>query len=373
MNPESIIEHFYGITDPRNFNKRHKLIDIIFITICAVICKAEKWDDIELFGISKEKWLKTYLELPHGIPSHDTIARVFAIMDPEEFNKCFLNWINSFKPVGKNEILNIDGKTLRHSYDKGNGKSAIHMVSAWANNAGVVLGQVKVDEKSNEITAIPELLNLLDIENCIVTIDAMGTQKKIAAQIIDKNADYLLALKGNQGTLKENVELFFQDAEENNYEIGYTFDYHKSVNKDHGRIEKRECWVTSDIDWLEEKMNWEGLQSICMVKSERIINNEKSVENRYYISSLAANAEKIGNTVREHWGIENSLHWVLDVAFREDECRKRNGNAAENFAIVRHIALNLLKQEKTLKRSINGKRLMAGWDSEYLEKILFQL
>ena len=371
MGPDSIINHFENLTDPREDNKRHNLIDIIVITICAVICSADKWEDIKAYGIAKEEWLRRFLELPHGIPSHDTIRRVFASLNPEEFNRCFLDWIETWKSSLGQDIINIDGKTLRHSYDSVHGKSAIHMVSAWASKAGIVLGQIKVDDKSNEITAIPKLLDLLEIEDSIITIDAMGTQKKIAEKIIDKGADYVLALKGNQGTLKEDVDLYFQDAVENNFTIA-VFDYHKTVDKDHGRIEIREYWVTSDINWLESKEEWKGLQSICMVKSQRIIGELTTSETRLYISSLQPVAKTIERAIRKHWAIENSLHWVLDMAFREDECRKRKDNEAENFAILRHITLNLLKQEKTYKRSIAGKRLRAGWDNDYLERILFQ-
>lgn len=371
MSSKNILEHFKELPDPREDNRRHKLIDIIAIVVCASICGADKWNDIETFGRAKETWFRKFLELPHGIPSHDTLARVFAALDPEQFNRCFLSWVKTINRGYEQEIINIDGKTLRRSHDKSNGKSGIHMVSAWANTAGLTLGQVKVDEKSNEITAIPELLDLLEIQGCIVTIDAMGTQRAIAKRIVEKQADYLLALKGNQETLQEDVQLYFQDAEDEGFSIA-EFDSHKTVDKDHGRIEIRECWVTDDIGWLSMKDKWKNLQSICMVKAVRIIGEKRTEERRLYISSLKPRAHLISDVIRKHWGIENSLHWILDVAFREDECRKRKDNSAENFAMLRHLTLNLLKQEKSCKRSIAGKRLLAGWDEGYLEKILNQ-
>lgn len=364
----SIIEHFKDMPDPREDNRRHLLIDIIFIVICASICGAEKWDDIEAFGKAKEAWLRRFLTLPHGIPSHDTIARVFSKLSPEHLNERFHSWVSAVTQTSEQEIVNIDGKTLRRSQDRRNGNPAIHMVSAWASTAGLILGQRKVDQKSNEITAIPELLEILELEGCVVTIDAMGTQTEIAKKIVKKDADYVLALKGNHSTLKDDVALFFQDVPPETTE---EIDYHKSLNKDHGRIEVRECWTTSAIEWIDGKDKWAGLKSICAVRSTRTIGEETKQETRYFISSLGAGAQRMGKIVRAHWGIENSLHWVLDVAFREDECRKRKDNSAENFAVLRHITLNLLKQEKTCKRSIAGKRLLAGWDQSYMEKILF--
>ena len=370
MESKNLLEHFSDLPEPREDNKRHKLLDIISIIICGSICSAETWEDIASFGESKEEWFRRFLELPHGIPSKDTFRRVFASLDSEELNKRFNRWIEIIASDLKDEIINIDGKTLRRSHDKNRGKSAIHMVSAWANKAGLVLGQVKVNEKSNEITAIPELLQLLELSGCIVTIDAMGTQKEIAKTIISQDADYVLALKGNQGTLHQDISFYFDETTEEELK-GPPFDYYKSVTRDHGRIEIREYWATGEIDWLSMKSEWVGLRSVCMVKNSRTVNNETSSETMYYISSLPPDARKLGNTIRSHWGVENSLHWVLDMAFREDECRKRVDNSAENFAVLRHLTLNLLKQEKTCKRSIAGKRLKAGWDNSYLEKILF--
>lgn len=366
----AIVEHFKNIEDPRvDRGKLHNLMDIIAIAICAVICGADTWEDIELFGEAKHEWLKQFLELPNGIPSHDTFGRVFSIISPVEFQRSFLNWVKAITESIEREVVAIDGKTSRRSYDKSKGKGAIHMVSAWATANRVVLGQVKTEDKSNEITAIPELLDILALNGCIVTIDAMGCQKSIAAGIIDKGADYVLALKGNQGTLHEDIKLFFQDAKETSFK-GIHHDFYKTIDGDHGRIETRRYSIVSDIEWLEGKADWKEIKSIGMVESEREIGDKITKETRYYISSLPSNAKLFGDAVRKHWGIENSLHWVLDVVFREDECRIRKGHAAENFAVLRHIALNLIREEKSIKRGAKGKRLKAGWDNDYLSKIL---
>lgn len=367
----AIVEHFKNIEDPRiDRGKLHNLMDIIAIAICAVICGADTWEDMELFGEAKHEWLKQFLELPNGIPSHDTFGRVFSIISPVEFQRSFLNWIKAISESIEREVVAIDGKTSRRSYDRGKGKGAIHMVSAWATANRVVLGQVKTDDKSNEITAIPEFLDILALKGCIVTIDAMGCQKSIAAGIIEKEADYVLALKGNQGTLHEDIKLFFEDAKETGFK-GIRHDFHETIDGDHGRIETRRYYTISDIEWLEGKADWKGLKSIGMVESKREIGEKVTKEIRYYISSLPGNAKQFGDAVRRHWGIENSLHWVLDVVFREDECRVRKGYAAENFAVLRHIALNLVREEKSIKRGVKGKRLKAGWDNDYLGKILY--
>lgn len=365
----SVSNYFRNLSDPRRDNKRHKLIDIITIAICAVICNADSFEHITEFGQAKYEWLKGFLELPHGIPSADTFERVFSRIDPQEFKNCFMEWIHAICQLTKGEIIAVDGKTLRRSHDQSNGKSSIHMVSAWACANGFVVGQVKTEEKSNEITAIPALLRMLEIQGCIVTIDAMGCQKHIAKTIVEKNADYVFSLKGNQSNLHDDVKLFFQGQKKDDLKTG-SFDYYETVDADHGKIEIRKYWTTSDIDWLQGKENWESLETVCMVERERQFDGKTERESSYYIGSIGNNAERFANAVRSHWAIENSLHWVLDVSFREDESRIRKGNAPENFAVLRHIALNMIKSETSLKKSIKSKRLRAGWDNDYLLRVL---
>ncbi len=365
-----ITAHFSELEDPRDNNKRHKLLDIVVMAICAAICGADSWEDVELFGEAKQKWFEGFLELPHGIPSHDTFGRVFAVLDAEQFQSGFVEWIQAVEHLTAGQIVAVDGKTLRRSHDRANGKGAIHMVSAWASANGLVLGQQKVDDKSNEITAIPELLDRLEVAGCIVTIDAIGCQTKIVEKILEKRADYVLPVKENQGKLHETLRLLFDDPAEMRW---VPCDYHKTVDKGHGRMETRECWATSDEQYLRyiaSLADWPGLKSVAMVQAKRLTRDQSTVERRYFISSLPADAKQLLYAVRGHWGIENNLHWVLDIAFREDNCRVRTGNGAQNFAVLRHIALNLLKREKTLKASIHGKRLKAGWDHDYLVKVL---
>ena len=372
--PVATIEgHFKELVDPRATHRvQHKLIDILVIAICAVICGADTWVNVELFGQSKLPWLKTFLELPNGVPSHDTFGRVFAALDPKQFQQCFLRWVQSVNIITQGQIVAIDGKTVRGSHNRAAGKKAIHLVNAWASANRLVLGQAKVDEKSNEITAIPELLQVLAVRDCIVTIDAMGCQREIAQRIMERGADYVLALKENQGFLYEDVVGYFQHAQEVEFRK-IESDYHKTVNKGHGRIETRQCWVISDAEYIttiRDVEQWAGLSSVAMVVSERRIGNQTTSQTRYYITSLGCQAEQVLHAVRTHWEVENSLHWVLDIAFREDESRVRQQHAAENLAVLRQIALNLLRQEKTAKCGVKAKRLKAGWDQHYWLKIL---
>lgn len=370
---EAIEEHFSKVSDPRmDRTKHHKLIDMIAIAICAVICGADGWVDIELFGNSKIHWLSTFLELPNGIPSHDTFGRVFSLLDAQQFQLAFYEWVWAVNDILQGQVINIDGKSLRGSDDQRLGKRAIYMVSAWAVENEIVLGQRKVDEKSNEITAIPELLKILSISGCIVTIDAMGTQTHIAKTIRDAKADYILSVKDNQGRLFEDIVTLFAVDQAQHFKYA-SFEYKKTVNKGHGRIDVRECWSTSNPEYLNLIRglgNWVDLQSIIMVVCTRIIDDKETKHVRYYISSLPSNAERILQAVRNHWSIENKLHWVLDVALNEDRSRIRKDQAPENFAVLRHIALNLLKQEKTAKGGIHAKQFQAALNEEYLLKVL---
>lgn len=331
----TIVDHFKDLEDKRvERTKRHKLIDIVTIAICAVICGVDSWVLMEAYGKKKEKWLKQFLELPNGIPSHDTFARVFARIDPQQFQNCFLSWIKSINKITEGEVIAIDGKTLRHSYDKGKDKGAIHMVSAWATSNKLVLGQCKVEEKSNEITAIPELIKVLDIAGCLVTIDAMGCQKEIVKSIAEKSGEYIIALKKNQGNLYKNVEEIFKEAISKGFEGFKYSEFHTKEDK-HGREEIRHYLMLSDIEErIDTDKKWVNLQSVGMVEYIRKVNGKTKVETGYYISSLTNNAKLLGESVRTHWGIENSLHWVLDVAFREDDCRIRKDNAPQNFAEI---------------------------------------
>lgn len=369
--PRGLLRAFGQLKDPRmNRTKKHRLSDILTIAICAIICGADGWVQVQEFGDRKKKWFQTFLDLPHGIPSHDTFGRVFAALDPSAFEECFLKWITALTAASAGRLIAIDGKTIRRSLDTANGKAAIHMVNAWCQANHMVLGQRATDVKSNEITAIPELMKLLDLTGAVVTIDAAGCQKKIAQQIIEQGGDYLLQLKGNQGTLhKETIELFDQCLTDDCRGIAYSTA--ATTDKGHGRIEQRQLWATSEVNWFAEKGKWKSLRSLIRVQAKRTLNGETSDEYRYYISSLPAdNASRLLDYIRGHWGVENNLHWCLDISFREDECRIRQGHAAENFARLNRIALNLLKAQTQHKVGIKTKRLCCGWDHDYLLKVL---
>ena len=366
---KSLLEHVSIIPDHRVTGRcTHLLEDIVVIAITSILCGADDWNSIEGFGKAKEEWFRKFLQLPSGIPSHDTFRRVFAKISPSAFQECFIDWVRAVAGTIEG-VIAIDGKTLRRSHDRGVGKKAIHMVSAWAAENSLVLGQVKTDEKSNEITAIPELLRLLDISGCIVTIDAMGCQKAIAKQIIDQQGDYLLALKGNQSGLHEAVEAVFQEADNVGYK-DYPVDYLETSERSRNRVEIRRHWTIECDGLFEQTKLWEGLKIIGMVESERTVNDQTTIEYRYYIGSIENNAQLFGKSVRDHWGVENKLHWRLDMGFREDESRIRKGHSAENFAVMRHFAINLLKQDKLTKLGVKNKRLKAGWDDEYRASLL---
>jgi predicted transposase YbfD/YdcC len=372
----SLIEHFQDLPDPRvDRTKDHDLIDILVIAICTLLCAGESFNDMEDFGHAKHNWFKTFLRLRNGIPSHDTFNRVFAALDPKAFLDCFLRWTQSLRAAVGQEIVALDGKALRRAL---NGDQSVkYVVSAWAEDNGLVLGQLKVADKSNEITALPELLRVLELAGCIVTVDAMGTQKKIAKEIIEADADYVLALKGNHETVHEEVKSFLdqtvaeRDAKPlQRSKAAATLAVLETVEKDHGRIETRRYYQSDQLDWFADRAKWEGLRSVGMVEAIREIGAHRTVERRYYLSSLPPGVETFARAVRSHWGIENKLHWVLDVQMREDQSRARAGYAAENLATLRRLALNLLKREKTKQRGIRGKQLNASWDHAYLLRLL---
>lgn len=366
---KGLLDHFRLIPDPRIEKKcKHKLIDMIAIAISAILCGADDWNAIESFGRAKADWFETFLELPYGIPSHDTFRRLFSMLSPQAFQDCFTQWVRDVAGLIEG-VIAIDGKTVRRSHDRQLGKKAIHIVSAWSAENRLVLGQVKTDEKSNEITAIPELLKVLALKGCIVTIDAMGCQKAIAKQIIEAEGDYLLALKGNQSTLAEQVEHVFAKADKAGYR-DYDVDFYETTERNRDRFEIRRHWTLGIANAMIDVHAWRGLNIIAMVESQRTIKNETSVEYRYYISSIENDAKRFADSVRVHWGIENSLHWQLDMSFREDESRMRNAHSAENFVVMRHVALNLLKNDKTVKLGVKNKRLRAGWDKNYLANLL---
>ena len=375
IDPENLIDFLEAIEDPRiDRTKKHDLIDILVIAVCAAICGAKNWVEIEDFGNAKLNWFSTFLDLKYGVPSHDTFRRVFTLLDPEEFRMAFISWV---KAVTKDKDLKqicIDGKTLRRSFDRGKTNSAVHMVNAWSTGVSLSLGQIKTEAKSNEITAVPKLLKLLNVKGHIVSADALNCQVKTAQVVLDKEGDYLFGLKGNHEYLQKRVkEKFNQKSGPGSR--SFNKKSYKTKEKGHGRLEKRSCTVitpkegkTFDINPLEK---WPGLNSIIQIKSERtdLKTGKFSEETRYYISSLAASAEELLAAVRGHWEVENKLHWVLDVVFREDDCRSRTGFSAENFSMLRQFALNLIKTEPS-KKSIIRKQKLSGWDEDFLLSVL---
>lgn len=366
----SLLEYFADLPDPRiDRCKEHSLTDIIAIAILAMICGADHFTEMEEFGIRKKEWLKGFLELKNGIPTHDTFARVFARLNPSAFQERFVRWVQAIASLTEGEVIAIDGKTARRSHHKGSGIRAMHLVSAWATRNRLTLGQIKVDEKSNEITAVPELLRLLAIKGCIVTVDALNTQKDIANEICEQGANYVLALKENHPTLHNEVVGIFEAVCKDDNSDG-AVSITESRETGHGRMETRRCWSIEAPEWLSGFAEWKDLKSLVMIESTREVKDQKTTENRYYLASIAPNAEIASQAVRNHWGVENSLHWSLDVTFREDDSRVRVGHASENLALVRKMTHNLLQQETSLKRGIKTKRLAAALDDSYLLKVL---
>lgn len=369
----SLQAHFAELPDPRSErNQEHPFMSILIIALCGTICGADNWVEIEAYGKAKVAWLQTIIPLPNGIPSHDTFGRVFRMIDPEAFQACFLQWVQQVSQVTEGELVAIDGKQLRGSKDVPAGKEGLYLVSAWAGQQRLVLGQRKVDAHSNEITAIPALLDLLALNGCIVTLDAMGCQTEIAQKILEREADYVLAVKRNQGKLYEDIVDLFAGFEECDFhEVEY--DYTETVNKDHGRLEIRRCWVVTHPDYLAYLRRhhvWPQLKSLVRIVAERRLNGTVVVKTRYFISSLAPSAQRLLQLCRDHWHIENKLHWVLDVAFNEDHNRAHKDHAPQNLAVLRHIALNLLKHETSARVGMKAKRLKAGWDNAYLLRVL---
>jgi predicted transposase YbfD/YdcC len=371
----SFFDYFSDIPDPRiHRTRRYALVDLLFITLCATLCGAEDCTAIADFAAGRREWLSQYIDLSAGNPSHDTFSRVFALLDPEPFAQSFIAWVAAIQDKTEGEIVAIDGKTLRHSFDRATGKAALHLVSAWANTNGLVLGQLKTEDKSNEITAIPELLKRLDVAGCIITIDAMGAQHAIAHQIREQGADYLLAVKANQPNLMLDIQAFFERYRANHFMDGdaniLSHSFAQTVDADHGRIETRRCWACDQTQEIGSAPQWSGMKSFVLIERERLLDGRTTREQAYYISSLPANADKLLAAVRAHWGIENSLHWVLDVTFDEDQSRLRKDNAPLNMATIRHVALNMLKNNTTRKASIRRKRNMAAWETDYLTEVL---
>jgi predicted transposase YbfD/YdcC len=375
--PRTSIEvHFGSLTDPRVERTRaHRLSELLTIALCAVVCGANDWVAVETFGQAKDAWLRTFLTLPGGIPSHDTFGRVFARLDPTEFQRCFVAWVQAVVGALPPQVVAVDGKTLRGSADRSRGQAALHLVSAWATASGLVLGQEATDAKSNEITALPRLLRLLALEGCVVTIDAMGCQRAIAARVQAQGADYVLALKANQPTLHATVVAAFAEAHATDPTAWHPAEQDRALtlDKGHGRLERRRYTALSDPDLLaclDPTGSWPGLRTVVEVQAERRPGASPAVERRYYVASLPPDAAVLGQAIRGHWGVENRLHWVLDVQFREDASAVRVGVGAHYFAVQRHLALNLLRQDRTGRGSLATKRFRAALDDTYLQRLL---
>jgi predicted transposase YbfD/YdcC len=372
---DSFLSRFAELPDPRvERTRRHSLLDILFCCLCAVLCGADDDTAIADFARARLDWLRQYVPLENGVPSHDTFSRVLSRIDPDRFASCFLAWMEALSGHTQGGVIALDGKALRRSFDKATGQAAIHMVSAWGAANGLVLGQVKVDDKSNEITALPRLLALLDLQGCIVTVDAMGTQRAVARQVIEQGGDYVLPVKGNQSELQADVQSYFAWAEASRFRgedaqaLAHT--YHQTTDAGHGRVEVRRCWSCPVTAQITSASRWEGIASVSLIESERTAHGVTTVERRYFISSLPPLAKPLMEAVRAHWGIENGLHWVLDVTFREDASRLRRHNAPQNMATLRHIALNILKRNTTRKASVKRKRQMAAWEPQFLTELL---
>jgi predicted transposase YbfD/YdcC len=371
--PRGLLRFFDELEDPRmERTKLHSLGDILFIALCAVICGADSWTEVEVFGWAKLEWLSQFLALPNGIPSHDTFGRVFSKLDPEALERCFSKWMAALAEASADRLVAIDGKTLRRSFDQATNRAAIHMVSAWCETNRLVLGQLATEEKSNEIKAIPQLLKMLDVRDAVVTIDAMGCQKAIAQEIVQQGGHYLLQVKDNQPGLHDLVKETFDELTGRGI-AGVQYDFHEQTDAGHGRIETRRLWVTDWTDWYADRREWTNLKSFVCMETVRTVNGSTSCERHYYISDLVGqSAQTMLRYARSHWGIENKLHWSLDMTFREDTLRNRIGHSAENFSRIRRLALNLLRREKTCNASLKSKRLRAGLREDYLVRVLCQ-
>ncbi len=376
--PAPLIMFLSELSDPRKRASScdHNFTDILVIAICAIISGADTWEEMQEFGEEKEDWFRSFLELPFGIPSHDTFYRVFCLLDPDKFQECFTRWVQSAYPEALDipdsdaEIIPIDGKAIKGSRGKGKGKKAVHIVSAWSTKLSLVLGQKKVDKKSNEITAIPELLEAIDLKGSVITADAISCQKSIAETCVSQEADYLLAVKGNQKTLHHDIQVAAEEHWRSHPKEAISATFFEHENEGHGRQEYRCCWVFDELTALSTSEEWAGIKQFGVVQSDRTIDGKATTALRFYISSKAFTAREMLNATRQHWEVENNLHWMLDIAFNEDACQTKEEHAAENLSTLRRIALNILKADITSKKSIKTKRKKAGWSSKYLAQLL---